>query len=133
MLRIIYSYNGTEKEFQSAEAQMVIGRSTPGAVCQINLSPDFKVSRSHARIFLEGNGYWIEDLGSTQGTKVNGQEIKGRGKQELQTGDVLIIGETTLRVENAEASGPEEGFAPNEDTMMPTFSNSEPAVTIGTT
>ena len=134
MFRIVYSYNGTEKAFQSAEALIVIGRSTPGAICHINLSPDFKVSRPHARIFLEGNEYWIEDLESKQGTKINGQEIQGRGKQPLRTGDVLVIGETTLRVENAKPPAPEERFASNEDTMLPpTFSNFEPAVTIGTT
>lgn len=133
MFRIVYSYNGTEKAFQSAEALIVIGRSTPGAICHINLSPDFKVSRPHARIFLEGSEYWIEDLESKQGTKVNGQDIQGRGKQQLRAGDVLVIGETTLRVETAKPPAPEERFASNEDTMLPpTFSNFEPAVTIGT-
>jgi adenylate cyclase len=135
MFRLIHSYNGTEKVFESAEAQVVIGRSTSGgAFCDINLSPDFKVSRSHARIFLEGHEYWIEDLDSKQGTKVNGEEIKGRGRQELRAGDVLLIGETTLRVESVQPAEAGEGFAANEDTMMPpTFANFEPAVTIGTT
>ena len=132
MFRIVHSFNGTEKVFQSTDAQMVVGRSTPGAMCHINLSPDFKVSRSHARIFLEGNEYWIEDLDSKQGTKVNGEEIKGRGKQELRAGDTLLIGETTVRVERAEPPDTTESFAPNEDTMMPpTFANFEPTVTIG--
>ena len=133
MFRITHSFNGTEKVYQSTEIQIVVGRSTPGSTCDLNLSPDFKVSRSHARIFLEGNEYWIEDLDSRQGTKVNGKEIKGRGRQELQAGDVLVIGETTLRVESAKPPETAEIFAANEDTMMPpTFSNYEPAVTIGT-
>jgi adenylate cyclase len=134
MFRIVHSFNGTEKIFQSSEAQIVVGRSTPGSTCDLNLSPDFKVSRQHARIFSEGNEFWIEDLDSRQGTKVNGEEIKARGRQELRAGDVLLIGETTLRIESVQGPAPGEGFEPNEDTMMPaTFSNFEPAVTIGTT
>jgi adenylate cyclase len=134
MFRTIYSFNGTEKEFQSAEAQIVIGRTSAGVVCHLNLSPDFKVSRQHARIILEGNEYWIEDLDSKQGTKVNNQEIRARGKQALRAGDVLIIGETTLRVESASPPGFGESFSPNEDTMMPpTLANLEPTEIIGTT
>jgi adenylate cyclase len=133
MLRIIHSFNGTDKVFQGEESQIVIGRSTPGAPCHINLSPDFKVSRSHARIVLEGGEYWIEDSDSRQGTKINGDEIKGHGRQPLRAGDVLLIGETTLRVESVTPNEPGENFAPNEDTMMPpTLMGSEPAVIIGT-
>src|SRR5580698_2645450 len=135
MFRVIHSFNGTEKVFESAETQLVVGRSTSGGpFCDLNLSPDFKVSRSHARIFLEGNEYWIEDLDSRQGTKVNGEEIKGRGKHELRAGDVLLIGETTLRVENANPPDTGEGLESNEDTMMPsTLGNFEPTVAIATT
>ncbi len=134
MFRVIHSYNGTEKVFESAETQIVIGRSTSGSFCDFNLSPDFKVSRSHARVFLEGNEYWIEDLDSKQGTKVNGEEIKGRGKQELRSGDVVVIGETTLRIENVNPPDTGEGLESNEDTMMPsTLGNFEPTVAIVTT
>lgn len=134
MLRIIYSVNGDEKVFQGTEAQIIIGRTTPGSTCHINLSPDFKVSRQHARISLEGDEYWIEDLDSKLGTRVNGQEIKGRGKQALQVGDFLVIGEATLRIESTQPPDTGEGFEPNEDTMMsPTLANYEPAVIIGTT
>src|SRR5215472_3578824 len=112
MFRIVHSFNGTEKIFQSSEVQIVIGRSTPGSTCDLNLSPDFKVSRQHARIFSEGSEFWIEDLDSRQGTKVNGEEIKARGKQELRAGDVLLIGETTLRIESVQGPAPGEGFEP---------------------
>ncbi|HXB60970.1 MAG TPA: adenylate/guanylate cyclase domain-containing protein [Candidatus Acidoferrales bacterium] len=134
MFRIVHSYNGTEKVFQSAETPIIIGRTSAGTVCHLSLSPDFKVSRQHARIILEDNEYRIEDLDSKQGTKVNDEEIRGRGKQALRAGDVLVIGETTLRVESASPPGFGESFAPNEDTMMPpTMANLEPAEVIGTT
>lgn len=134
MLRIIHSFEGTDKVYQGAEAMVVIGRTSASGACQINLSPDYKVSRQHARIILEGNEYWIEDLESKQGTTVNGREIKARGKQPLRAGDILVIGETTLRVESASPAGGGDGFGASEDTMMPpTMVSMEPAVIIGTT
>ena len=52
------------------------------------------VSRLHARIMANREGYLVEDLGSSGGTFVNGQEIKLRG---LSTGDRLSLGEVELR------------------------------------
>ena len=43
----------------------------------------------HFRIFLRGNKWYIEDLNSTNGTLLNGKEIKGKGPQELKNGDII--------------------------------------------
>jgi len=43
----------------------------------------------HFRIFLRGNKWYIEDLNSTNGTLLNGKEIKGKGPQELKNGDTI--------------------------------------------
>jgi adenylate cyclase len=135
MIRIIYSAHGKEKVFQSASVQVVIGRPKPGTTCDIDLSPDGKVSRPHARILLESQRSWIEDLNSKHGTKVNGQEIKGQGKRELRGGDNVTIGVTTLRIEELDASGvTEESASANQgSTVPPEMQNVEPAVTIGPT
>lgn len=56
--------------------------------CDITL-PDRQVSRQHARIFWQGDGYFIEDLGSKNGTHLNGEEIKT--PMRLQDGDEIQI------------------------------------------
>jgi hypothetical protein len=55
----------------SRTAPLNIGRHSD---CDITL-PDRQVSRNHARIFWHEDGYFIEDLGSKNGTHVNGQEV----------------------------------------------------------
>jgi pSer/pThr/pTyr-binding forkhead associated (FHA) protein len=62
-----------------------IGRSDE---CDIAL-PDRQVSRYHARVFWQGDSYVIEDLGSKNGTHVNGQEVKE--PTPLHDGDELQI------------------------------------------
>jgi hypothetical protein len=54
-------------------------------------------SGSHARIEPRRDGVWIEDIGSTNGTYVNGARLTAARK--LSPGDVIRIGETDLRFE----------------------------------
>jgi adenylate cyclase len=98
-MRITYSYQGKDSIFDCEVTQVVIGRPKVGVAVDLDLTPDEKVSRPHARIWIEFGQYWIEDLNSTRGTQVNGEEIKGRGRQRLQSGDTVSIGETTVRME----------------------------------
>jgi hypothetical protein len=65
--------------------QTLIGR---GAECDLVI-PDRQVSRTHARILHTPEGYTIEDLGSKNGTHVNGVEVDGR--VQLQDGDIIQI------------------------------------------
>ncbi|MBV8258691.1 MAG: FHA domain-containing protein, partial [Actinobacteria bacterium] len=51
----------------------------------------------HARVESRGDGVWVQDLGSTNGTYVNGARLEGARK--LSPGDVLRVGETDLRLE----------------------------------
>jgi hypothetical protein len=62
-----------------------IGRSDE---CDVAL-PDRQVSRYHARITWQGDGYVVEDLGSKNGTHVNGQEVSE--PTSLQDGDEIQI------------------------------------------
>jgi predicted component of type VI protein secretion system len=52
---------------------------------------DAEVSRRHARLVLQAGGYVLEDLGSTNGTSVNGQRLMG--PYTLRIGDVITLGE----------------------------------------
>jgi hypothetical protein len=69
-----------------------IGRSSD---CQIVLT-DPNVSRRHAEIRRIGEGYSLIDLGSTNGTEVNGQHI---AETALMNGDVIGVGQTQLTFE----------------------------------
>jgi pSer/pThr/pTyr-binding forkhead associated (FHA) protein len=76
------------------EDELVIGRHADGAG---RLADDEEISRAHARITLDGSGYLaIEDLGSTNGTFVNGLRISS--PKTLSEGDGIEVGGTTLVV-----------------------------------
>jgi len=53
------------------------------------------ISRTHARVGREGEGFFLEDLGSTNGTQVNGKRV-ARGP--LRDGDELCMGKLSLRL-----------------------------------
>ncbi len=62
---------------------------------------DAEISRHHARLTREGQGYLLEDLGSTNGSFVNGHRITG--PQLLKSGDLVGFGETVTLVFEAPA------------------------------
>jgi hypothetical protein len=63
----------------------------------IRLDGDDFVSTRHALLEPRPDGLWVEDVGSTNGTFVNGARVTTA--RHLQTGDVVRIGRTDLRVE----------------------------------
>jgi len=64
--------------------------------CKIRIRSS-QVSRRHCELFEEGNKLILRDLGSSNGTFVNGKRVLGQ--QTLKPGDVLTIGGVTLRVD----------------------------------
>lgn len=82
--------------------RLVIGRVPE---CQVHLDRN-TVSRRHAEIFCDPFERWfIRDLGSRNGTRVNG---KTGPEHPLQTGDWIGVGEFTLRVVSLGRSGPDQ-------------------------
>jgi pSer/pThr/pTyr-binding forkhead associated (FHA) protein len=81
-------------EFPVDSAPVTVGR---GGQNDLVLSGDDFASARHARIERRGDGVWVQDLDSTNGTYVNGTRVAGA--QRLDTGDLLRVGETDLRVE----------------------------------
>ncbi len=67
----------------------VLGRSRE---CDVRL-PDANSSRRHAEIRYEEEAWWIVDLGSTNGTLVNGKRAK---RERLRDGDVVTLGSTDI-------------------------------------
>jgi pSer/pThr/pTyr-binding forkhead associated (FHA) protein len=75
--------------------QLTIGRDSSNGVA-IN---DAEVSRKHSRLLFQGGKYVIEDLGSTNGTFVNGQRLAG--PVVLKAGDVVSLGEQIVLMYDA--------------------------------
>ena len=73
--------------------ELTIGRS-PG--CGVSMSEDIYTSTLHARLFRRNDQLWVEDLGSTNGTFVNSEQIKQAVR--LGKGDLLQIGSTVFEV-----------------------------------
>jgi hypothetical protein len=91
------------KEFPVHEDEAYIGRwdADSGIFPDVDLDsddPEAKVSRRHARITRRSGQYYIEDLGSTNGTFINrGRRLLPGDRQPLNDGDEIIIGKTFLR------------------------------------
>jgi len=76
-----------------ADGVILIGR---GAGAQLSLDDDY-VSTRHARVVSGENGIYLEDLGSTNGSYVNGQRITAPTTVSLS--DTIRIGRTIMRLE----------------------------------
>ena len=72
--------------------QLTIGRDSTNEIT-IN---DAEISRRHARLTFQGGKYVLEDLGSTNGTFVNGQRLAG--PRVLKAGEVVSFGEQIVLV-----------------------------------
>ena len=90
-------------EFKLINDESTIGRwdADNGIFPDVDLDAhdsDAKVSRRHARIIRSKGSYFIEDLGSTNGTYVNrGRRLLPGNPQALNDGDEVIVGKTFLR------------------------------------
>ena len=76
-----------------AGASTVFGRK---ATSDVILTGDAFVSGTHARIVREGGAYKVVDLGSTNGTKVNGQRLAPETPVALADGDAVQFGQTAF-------------------------------------
>lgn len=92
------------KSFLMREDEAYIGRwdADGGIFPDVDLDaddPEAKVSRRHARVIRRADGYFVEDLGSTNGTFVNrGRRLLPGSLQPLSDGDEIIVGKTFLRL-----------------------------------
>ena len=123
--------DGSEAVHELAEATITVGRLADNAL-QIE---DASVSSHHAELTLDESGdYIVTDLGSTNGTQLNGREIpEGEGRR-MQAGDRIIFGniEASYESENpaeARAMPAAEGLGtvPASSSMRPkNFANASP-------
>jgi pSer/pThr/pTyr-binding forkhead associated (FHA) protein len=82
------------QDFEIDSAQLTIGR---GGQNDIAIRSDEFASARHARFEPRHDGVWVQDLGSTNGTYLNGARLDR--PRRLSRGDIVRIGETDLRYE----------------------------------
>jgi hypothetical protein len=82
------------EEFEIDSTPLTVGR---GGQNDVAIDGDEFASSRHVRFEPRRDGVWVQDLGSTNGTYVNGIRIDGA--RRLVPGDVVRVGETDLRFE----------------------------------
>jgi DNA-binding winged helix-turn-helix (wHTH) protein len=86
-----------QRNIQLREGKNLIGRTPGASVCIHSL----QVSRQHALIDVENTRAFVEDLGSKNGTLLNGRQVNGR--RRLKNGDRIILGEDAVSLQIIEA------------------------------
>ncbi len=86
------------------KGEYVLGRSPTNDIVIV----DPYASRKHARIFYRDGKWYIEDLGSTNGTVVDGEPLEEGKPVELKDGSEIVVGLTVLRVKMGEEEEGEE-------------------------
>jgi FHA domain-containing protein len=82
------------EDFELNSAQLTIGRGNQN---DIAIGTDEYASARHARFEPRQDGVWVQDLGSTNGTYLNGTRLDR--PRRLSRGDIVRVGETDLRFE----------------------------------
>jgi predicted component of type VI protein secretion system len=120
MAKLILSLNGIiQGEYALNKERILIGRKPDSDIRIDNLA----VSSKHALIVTLLDDSFLEDLGSTNGTYVNGKRIK---KHALKNGDVIGLGKHELKYVNEHATADDEEF---EKTMIIRPASATAAVT----
>jgi pSer/pThr/pTyr-binding forkhead associated (FHA) protein len=109
MAKLVLSLNGVvQGEYQLDKERLTIGRKPDNDIPIDNLA----VSGKHSLIITILDDSFLEDLGSTNGTYVNGKLVK---KHAMKDGDVIAIGKHELKYVNEHATSDDDEF---EKTMI---------------
>jgi hypothetical protein len=93
MATLVYSdSDGVDRSFSLGGDPVMVGRSMECAI----RSDDPRVSRMHARFFLEAGSLWVEDLGSANGIYVGASRVQQRAP--VPTGEIILIGSLMIRL-----------------------------------
>jgi pSer/pThr/pTyr-binding forkhead associated (FHA) protein len=89
---VVLDDRGNKVKTVTLDGNLQIGRAE---ACQVRLE-DTYISSFHARIFRRDDGWYVEDLGSTNGTYLNQRRVTSPA--ELRAGDRLKVGKMTLEL-----------------------------------
>ena len=98
---ILLGSAGEAQQWPIGEGSLTLGRAKD---CQISI-PDSRLSRRHTELHCEGLRTVITDLGSINGTFVNGARLEQ--PQELKHDDLVRVGPLEFRYESLAPAGPE--------------------------
>ncbi len=126
---VVYAPDRPPFRYGIARGNVTIGRSKSGN--DLTVDNDGQISKRHARIELDADGkFTVYDLGSTNGTKVNGRRVENR---TLNDGDEILVGTTRLVFQQArpaemDMEAPvdneeESGTVANVETRTPAATN----------
>jgi sigma-B regulation protein RsbU (phosphoserine phosphatase) len=101
----VHSTSGPRRRVPMTDGRMVIGRGEESHV----FLPDYRLSRRHAEVEQRIDGFYIVDLGSTNGTFLNGQRILG--EHRLADGDLISLGDSRLVFSSGASDETVEGGA----------------------
>ena len=86
---------GTWQTFPLDLGEITLGRDPN---CNFHLN-DLEVSREHARVRIDGDGIWLTDLGSTNGTQINNVDLVPQEEHNLKLGQMFSIGNFILQID----------------------------------
>jgi len=95
-IRLTFQEDEEPKEFRLTKTEIILGRE-PGCDCLLN---DKTVSNRHASLSFHHQQWWLEDLGSTNGTLLNQEPVSS--PTVVTTGDQITCGKisVTINLEN---------------------------------
>ena len=119
MASVTVIFGGQEQQtFQLDKPKMVVGREP---TCEIHID-NLGISRTHCAFVNKNDAFVVQDLGSSNGTYVNGRKVN---EHFLNDADEVIIGKYTLKfkneVQNKSAPAPEAGAAPAVPDTLNTY------------
>lgn len=95
--------DGGKRRVEADKPRFIVGRHSEADLC----IPDGRLSREHVRIERLGDAFFVSDLGSSNGSTLNGDALDGRA--ELKNGDELVLGDSVrIKVEIPSEDGAEE-------------------------
>ena len=100
-LRFVFSSVATALDIDATQS-VIVGRGAEEGIIDVDLTPyqaaDLGVSRQHIMIAPEGDGFVIKDLGSSNGTILNGETLEKDKNYPIHDGDMLYLGRMGLTV-----------------------------------
>lgn len=105
LARLVSIRGGARREFPLVPGVTTFGRRSENSVI---LGNDPYISGHHAQIIAEGDTFRLTDLGSTNGTLVNGQALAANMPRPLLPGDEVILGSMAYRFERGTTPGSPE-------------------------